>query len=169
MRTSLLGSILSNLLLVLGMCFFFGGLNRFEQFFNTVVAGTAASLLALAISALLIPTAFQLAGSGNHGKGSLSSLSRGVAILLLIVYGAYLFFQLKTHSEMYNRPSKKAPKRRIKTEKGDAFKGLAQIGANMAGGDEDQEQFMTQEEKDEPQLHAVVAVMTLVVATALVG
>lgn len=57
-QTSLVGSMLSNLLLVMGMCFFFGGLNRLEQHFNPVVAQTAASLLALAMGSLIIPTAF---------------------------------------------------------------------------------------------------------------
>lgn len=57
-QTSLIGSMLSNLLLVMGMCFFFGGINRMEQHFNVVVAQTAASLLALAVGALVIPTAF---------------------------------------------------------------------------------------------------------------
>jgi Ca2+:H+ antiporter len=40
------------------MCFFFGGLNRVEQFFNVTVAQTASSLLALSVGSLLIPTAF---------------------------------------------------------------------------------------------------------------
>lgn len=57
-QTSLIGSMLSNLLLVMGMCFFFGGVNRLEQHFNPVVAQTAASLLALAVASLIIPTAF---------------------------------------------------------------------------------------------------------------
>jgi len=57
-QTSLIGSMLSNLLLVMGMCFFFGGVNRMEQHFNVVVAQTAASLLALAVGSLIIPTAF---------------------------------------------------------------------------------------------------------------
>jgi Ca2+/H+ antiporter len=43
----------------MGMCFFFGGINRMEQHFNVVVAQTAASLLALAVSSLIIPTAFK--------------------------------------------------------------------------------------------------------------
>jgi Ca2+/H+ antiporter len=42
----------------MGMCFFFGGINRMEQHFNVVVAQTAASLLALAVGSLIIPTAF---------------------------------------------------------------------------------------------------------------
>lgn len=63
-QTSLIGSMLSNLLLVMGMCFFFGGINRIEQKFNEVVAQTAASLLALAVGSLIIPTAFHMWASG---------------------------------------------------------------------------------------------------------
>jgi Ca2+:H+ antiporter len=57
-KTSLIGSMLSNLLLVLGMSFFLGGLTRLEQYFNVTVAQTAASLLALCIASLIIPTVF---------------------------------------------------------------------------------------------------------------
>ena len=57
-KTSLIGSMLSNLLLVLGMSFFLGGITRLEQFFNVTVAQTAASLLALSIASLIIPTVF---------------------------------------------------------------------------------------------------------------
>lgn len=64
-QTSLIGSMLSNLLLVMGMCFFFGGINRLEQHFNVVVAQTAASLLALAVSSLIIPTAFDSWSTGK--------------------------------------------------------------------------------------------------------
>lgn len=63
-QTSLIGSMLSNLLLVMGMCFFFGGVNRLEQHFNPVVAQTAASLLALAVASLIIPTAFHAWSGG---------------------------------------------------------------------------------------------------------
>ena len=57
-KTSLIGSMLSNLLLVMGMSFFLGGVNRTEQYFNVTVAQTAASLLALCIASLIIPTVF---------------------------------------------------------------------------------------------------------------
>lgn len=63
-QTSLIGSMLSNLLLVLGMCFFFGGINRIEQFFNITVAQTASSLLSLAVASLIIPTAFAAWSTG---------------------------------------------------------------------------------------------------------
>ena len=63
-QTSLIGSMLSNLLLVMGMSFFFGGVNRLEQHFNPVVAQTAASLLELAVGSLIIPTAFHAWSDG---------------------------------------------------------------------------------------------------------
>ena len=64
-QTSLIGSMLSNLLLVMGMCFFFGGLNRIEQFFNVTVAQTASSLLSLSVASLIIPTAFNIWANGE--------------------------------------------------------------------------------------------------------
>jgi Ca2+:H+ antiporter len=66
-KTSLIGSMLSNLLLVMGMSFFFGGVNRIEQHFNVVVAQTASSLLFLAVGSLIIPTAFH---SWSEGKSA---------------------------------------------------------------------------------------------------
>jgi len=48
----------------MGMCFFFGGLNRVEQHFNVTVAQTASSLLALAVGSLIIPTAFHSWSNG---------------------------------------------------------------------------------------------------------
>ena len=175
-QTSLIGSMLSNLLLVMGMCFFFGGLNRVEQFFNVTVAQTASSLLALAVGSLIIPTAFNIWASGSQKATAteVTGLSRGVSILLLVTYGAYLFFQLKTHAAMYNEPSKKVGKRRVKAEKGDALKAMAQGGANMsaaAGGEVNQDNPMQtdNDEGETPQLSIWVAVFTLAASTALVA
>ncbi|KAL6789549.1 Ca2+ transporter [Trichoderma sp. SZMC 28013] len=69
-QTSLIGSILSNLLFVMGFCFFFGGLGRPEQNFNTTVAQTAASMLALVI----VPTVFDAAAKNSIDK--VAKLSR---------------------------------------------------------------------------------------------
>lgn len=194
-QTSLIGSMLSNLLLVLGMCFFFGGINRTEQFFNMTVAQTAASLLSLAIASLIIPTAFAGWSSGKHShlkrpqsslksslgtagedKEHITALSRGTAILLLLVYGAYLYFQLKTHTDMYNEPSKKVAKR-TKVGKGDANEGLANIDAGIlapVGGGAAQQTPLhypdeEQDEPEEPQLSVLVAILTLLISTAFVG
>ncbi|KAL4964656.1 hydrogen/calcium exchanger domain-containing protein [Aspergillus stella-maris] len=168
-QTSLIGSMLSNLLLVMGMCFFFGGVNRLEQHFNPVVAQTAASLLALAVGALIIPTAFYSWSEGE--RDSVVPLSRGTSIILLVVYGCYLFFQLHSHTEIYNAPSPKSEKRRVKVEDGDAHKGIAQIGhmsAALAGANQPYMQN-PDDEPEEPQLHIYVAFLTLAISTTFVA
>ncbi|EAS35351.3 calcium/proton exchanger [Coccidioides immitis RS] len=172
-KTSLIGSMLSNLLLVMGMSFFLGGINRIEQNFNMTVAQTAASLLALAVGSLIIPTAFHT--WSEAGETGIAPLSRGTSIILLFVYGCYLFFQLKSHTEMYNKPSEKVEKRRGKVESGDAIKGIAQIGAGISasmGGHNAQSvpiQVPDDEDQEEPELHFFVALFTLAASTALVG
>lgn len=118
-QTSLVGSILSNLLLVLGFCFFFGGLRRTEQYFNTTVAQTAASLLALAVASVIVPSVFDFAvqkvykeaieaSDREHNvQADVAKISRGTSVILLLVYAAYLFFQLKTHQDVFNEQSQK--------------------------------------------------------------
>ena len=118
-QASMLGSILSNLLLVLGCCFIAGGLTRVQQTFNQTVAQTMSSLMALACSALLIPAAFHASlpvskksKDGFPVPGSsdqlVLSLSRGVSIILLIVYMLYLLFQLKTHKQLFEEQANEA-------------------------------------------------------------
>ncbi|PGH19527.1 calcium/proton exchanger [Polytolypa hystricis UAMH7299] len=165
-QTSLIGSMLSNLLLVLGMAFFLGGLQRLEQNFNLTVAQTASSMLALAIGSLIIPTAFH--AWSDAGEAGIAPLSRGTSIILLFVYGAYLFFQLKSHTEMYNKPSEKTEKRKKKVETGDATKGIAQIGAGLSANAQ-HVPITIPEEKEEPQLSLWVALFTLTISTALVA
>lgn len=111
-QASMLGSILSNLLLVLGCCFIAGGITRVQQTFNQTVAQTMSSLMALATAGLLIPAAFHasMPDSKNNiefpdpnleSDFKILSLSRGVAVVLLIVYILYLVFQLKTHKALF--------------------------------------------------------------------
>ncbi|USW57053.1 Putative calcium/proton exchanger, sodium/calcium exchanger membrane region [Septoria linicola] len=172
-QTSLIGSMLSNLLLVLGMCFFLGGINRPEQHFNITVAQTAASLLALAIGSLIIPTAFQIFADVDTG---VTPTSRGTSVLLLVVYGCYLLFQLKTHVDMYNEPSKKTPKRSSgKKDAGDANKAMAFVGAApgaaSAGGRVNQENLVhdADEEEETPSLSILGALITLAISTVFIA
>lgn len=185
-QTSLVGSILSNLLLVLGMCFFFGGLRRQEQFFNQTVAQTAASILALAIGSVIIPTCFNLF-TPNTAKNTLdiAALSRGTAVILLVVYAGFLYFQLSTHKEQFSAESKKVPMRPRKhaIPDGGIAKGLVKAGGIGAGtgrpylderppNDEliNKDAYEDDdEEPDEPQLHIAVAWGTLAAATAVIG
>lgn len=64
-KTSLLGSTLCTLLLVMGTSFFFGGINRLQQRFNLAVAEITTSIFALAIGSLVIPTAFRTWSPGK--------------------------------------------------------------------------------------------------------
>ncbi|CAO0791382.1 unnamed protein product [Mucor circinelloides] len=100
-QASVLGSILSNLLLVLGFCFFLGGVNRTEQKFNVTAAQTSCSLLAVTTLSLLVPAAFSASTPEEDTVESILELSHGVSIVLLIVYILYLLFQLKTHTFLY--------------------------------------------------------------------
>lgn len=163
--------MLSNLLLVLGMCFFFGGLRRQEQYFNITVAQTASSLLALAIGSLIIPTAFRIFAETTTG---VAPLSRGTSILLLITYGCYLLFQLSTHATMYNEPSQKVPKKQSgRKEPGEVMRGIATMGAGTAaasGGGVNQHHLVHEEEEEEvPQLTRIGALITLAGSTVLVA
>jgi len=168
------------------MCFFFGGINRVEQAFNMTVAQTASSLLFLAVSSLIIPTAFHAwattADSAETATGTSSSteagpgvtqLSRGTAILLLLVYGAYLFFQLKSHAAMYNAPSQKNEKRDFTAHKTKFAKKVNKLNPRkkgVAAGEVPESSEEEEEEKaEEPQLTVWVALLTLGISTVLVA
>lgn len=100
-QASMLGSIFSNLLLVLGSCFFFGGLYHKEQSFNTTAATANIGLLALSSIALVLPTPFAEYYE-LHDEHTLI-VGRIAAIYLLFMYLQLLVFQLHTHAHMFNR------------------------------------------------------------------
>lgn len=180
-KTSLIGSMLSNLLLVMGMCFFLGGLSRVEQHFNVTVAQTSASLLALAVASLIIPTVFRMWVEPKDEVADLvdtDALSRGTSVILLFVYGCYLLFQLKTHVVMYNEPSKKVEKRTKEVKAGSTNMGLAGIGAAAAGavgGKIHEDQLLNKQDDDDddeeevPVLTVTGALVALALSTVLVA
>lgn len=101
-QASLIGSILSNLLLILGMCFLFGGLRFREQIYNNTVTQMSACLLSLSMASLVLPTAFHASFSNEQlANQRVLQLSRGSSVILLLVYILYLLFQLKSHAYMY--------------------------------------------------------------------
>ncbi|KAL3474305.1 Sodium/calcium exchanger protein-domain-containing protein [Aspergillus californicus] len=101
-QASLLGSILANLLLILGMAFLFGGLRFREQIYNSTVTQMSACLLSLAVSSLLLPTAFHASFKDtNDADRATLKVSRGTSVVLLLVYLLYIVFQLKSHSYLY--------------------------------------------------------------------
>lgn len=101
-QASLIGSILGNLLLVMGLAFLWGGMNFQTQKFSQEASQTNGSLLLLALVGLAIPAAFSASGHASVSDEGLASLSRFVALILLGVYGLHLLFQLKTHANLFS-------------------------------------------------------------------
>ncbi|KAI1821296.1 Sodium/calcium exchanger protein-domain-containing protein [Xylaria intraflava] len=101
-QASLLGSILANLLLILGGAFFLGGLRFREQMYNSTVTQMSACLLSLSVISLVLPTAFHASFKNSVMADEQSlKISRGTSVILLLVYVVYLLFQLKSHAYMY--------------------------------------------------------------------
>jgi Ca2+:H+ antiporter len=99
-KASITGSILSNLLLVLGTAILAGGWKRERQKFNATAAKAAGSMLLLATIGLVIPAVFQLTVPMLQ-EPTLMQLSVFVAVLMIIAYFAQLFFTLSTHKHLY--------------------------------------------------------------------
>lgn len=96
-KASITGSIIGNLLLVMGLSMLLGGIRFKEQDFQPVVARVNASAMNLAVIAMLLPTAVHYTSEGIP-EATLQDLSVAVAIVLIAVYGLTLLFSMKTHS-----------------------------------------------------------------------
>ena len=99
-KASITGSIIGNLLLVLGFAMFAGGWNREKQVFNRTAILANGSTLFLGVIALVIPAIFFETAPGI-APSIVENLSVMVSIILLLVYGANLFFSLHTHKHLY--------------------------------------------------------------------
>jgi Ca2+:H+ antiporter len=111
-KASLVGSIIGNILLVMGAAMFVGGLKRKEQKFNQTAASVQSSMLVLAMAALIMPAVYELVdGEGLPSPGSAivnfdSSVEKLSAIacgFLLISYIGGLIFSLRTHRDLFNQ------------------------------------------------------------------
>jgi Ca2+:H+ antiporter len=112
-KASIVGSIIGNVLLVLGAAMLVGGIGRRTQSFNATAASSQSAMLLLAAAALMMPAIFELV----QGKGlpsptaelveygsTVENLSLAVAIVLIGTYVAGLFFSLRTHRDLFNPP-----------------------------------------------------------------
>jgi len=109
-KASLTGSIIGNILLVLGAAMFVGGARRERQRFDRVAAAASATLLALAALALLVPAVFHFVAEGEVARATLTrerelaierSLSLEIAVVLFASYLLSLWFTLRTHRHLY--------------------------------------------------------------------
>jgi Ca2+:H+ antiporter len=109
-KASLTGSIIGNILLVLGLSLFAGGWKRERQTFDRSAASASATLLALAALALLVPAAFHMVAEQAVAEQTLTrarevvlerTLSLEIAIVLFVAYVLSLVFSLRTHKHLY--------------------------------------------------------------------
>ncbi len=100
-KASLAGSILGNLLLILGLALVAGGLKRPTLTFNRTAAGMSGAMLLLAVVGLVVPGLFALAHPAAAPESALH-LSEGVALVLALTYAASLVFSLVTHRQLFH-------------------------------------------------------------------
>ncbi|CAJ2504846.1 Uu.00g122400.m01.CDS01 [Anthostomella pinea] len=155
-KSSMIGSILSNLLLVMGMCFFIGGIVNMrdengegtEQSFATITAQTTASLMMLSAASMVLPGAlFMIIRTSSKGDvaerdRTILALSRGTAVILLTLYVLYLWFQLRTHHNLFgSEPAADVQAGPAQIESGEGENGAAEATPAATGnGDEEPEE-----------------------------
>lgn len=103
-KASLTGSIIGNLLLVLGASAFAGGLRFSHQRFNKTAARVSATAMSMGAAALIIPTVFHVTANARPGGWSAAAeqkLSLAIAVVLFLTYVATLLFSLKTHKALF--------------------------------------------------------------------
>lgn len=183
LQATLIGGILANILLLLGLAMFFGAMRRREQYFNRTSSHTSSVLLSLASTSVLIPTASLLMGQTTESR--INKQSRGAAVILIFVYCLYLYFCLHTHREMFVEAVPRAPKIEPPASariRGSIKKGLVspsglvgipgegnntRVREVLEGGGPGDEDTEDEDEEAEPELDIRVALLTFVATTAL--
>lgn len=105
MQASLLGDILSNNLFSIGCCFMLGGIQHREQYFNMSIISTMSFIMAVASITMVVPTTLHFIVehfSLDPQTPDSPALSHGSAVVLLLIYSAYLSFQLRTHAYLFD-------------------------------------------------------------------
>jgi Ca2+:H+ antiporter len=112
-KASIIGSIMGNILLVLGASMFVGGLKRDRQTFNQTAAHAQSAMLLLALVTLVMPAVYELVVGGRlpsvseelvEYDSTVEHLSLAVAIVLIVSYLGGLIFSLRTHRDLFNPP-----------------------------------------------------------------
>lgn len=101
-QLSLLGSVVSNLLLVLGSAFIAGGIKNQVQYFNEQAVVVNCGLLILSAVAIVLPSLLASTHTELVAQSAEIHLSRFEAIFMFAIYVMFLFFQLKTHKHLYD-------------------------------------------------------------------
>ena len=100
-KASITGSILGNLLLIMGLALIAGGAGRSELKFNRTNAGMSAGMLALAVVALGFPALYHAVHPEAAARAAELRMSEAVAVILILTYGFSLLFTLRTHRTLF--------------------------------------------------------------------
>lgn len=100
-KASLTGSVIGNLLLVLGAAIFAGGIKHPRQRFNAIAAREQVTLLTLAAIGMIMPAAFHYLAEGSGAQIRVNDLSLEISLVLLLAYAAHLIFSLYTHKQLF--------------------------------------------------------------------
>jgi len=100
-QVSLIGSVLSNMLLVLGTAFLVGGFKHHSQKYEQSTAVTNIGLLLLAVLGLMFPAVMAETDSDSGAVSRVLALSRVTGLVMILVYFSLIFYQLKTHQHLF--------------------------------------------------------------------
>ena len=98
---SLIGAILFNLLLVLGLSFLLGGMRRHTLDFSAQAVSVYSSMMFIAVISLALPSIYERAFASGGPLASQETMNIGLAVLLLVLYVMYLLFMIRTHPEIF--------------------------------------------------------------------
>ena len=181
-QTSLLGAVFSNTLLIVGIGFFLGGMNRDEQHFNPMATGSSFNELVLAVAALMIPTAISIFSTKHPSTINevIVKVSRAESIPLFLSYICYVYYCYQSpQSKDIRAPHQRTAKRTrgLRVHTGDAEKGIVQAGAGTAafagdiiGGVVERDMLFRRVQRVHPPKMSLISIATtLVIDTVLLG
>lgn len=132
-RASIVGALLANLLLGLGLAFLLGGMRHHVQDYNPLAARAYASMMLLAVISMAAPSGFHRFFGAEQGFQHAAVLDTSVAVMLLATYALYLVYQLRTHKESFAQESGSAGQARHAAGHAAPSWRLACAGATLAG------------------------------------
>ncbi|CAG8473198.1 21615_t:CDS:2 [Dentiscutata erythropus] len=179
-QAAVLGSIFSHLLLVLGSCFLVGGIEylikekKLEQEFDSTAAQMSSSVMTLACISLVIPAAFSLLINGNLSNvpvdrvdNRILYMSYGTSIVLLIIYGLYLWFKHEIEEIESEEIGEQISENSIE-QNSENEENRVQSLENEESGVRKSEELRNEHKKKKP-ISILASLSLLIIMTAIIG
>lgn len=169
-QTSLIGTVLSNLLLMVGTGIFIGGIDRFEQYFNQDAVGSLLNELFFIAAVFIMMAAFQVWADGTQISNlkCIATLSRAASILLIVSYICYALYSYKSHANMFTASHPKAKPWRAETTGFDKQSGITRTGLRVAASVSGTH-VTTMKTTPLASISSTALVLAVIVDTALLG